>query len=494
MRSVTRLITSAVSLAGFTALGCQRATTEPLPPGSHVGYYVTTAGSPAGTGATDSPWDLATALDGGPGGNSILPGDTVWIRDGHYVGTFGTTLDGSTGNYITFRAYPGERATIDGQLRASSGASFVTFWGLEVMQSNPKHASLGGYPTVLIEGADVRLINLIVHDAGTQGISSYNPAPNNFIYGSIIYNNGNEENLDHGIYIHESNKRIEDCILFNNMANGLHGYETNPQANLYLKRNVSFNNGSISIQANPNPNNLLIRGVGGSVGAQVLDNMLYHSRMDDGDNMRIGDNANAANNHDVVVRGNYIAGGKVGLLIEQWESVTAQDNVVLGSGSDFMVRLKGAGSISTAWSGNTWHRDSTASAWGFSGTTYTYHNWKTASGLGGSDQIVALPTTPKVFVLPNAFEPGRATIVVYNWPHQASVDVSLAGVLQSRDQYVLRNVQNFFGTPVATGTYSGTLPVSMAGVNPPALIGRTLGTPTKTGPEFDVFVVQRVTP
>ena len=121
MISCKRFFGIAVLIAVFVT-ACKE-TTEPLVPGSHVGYYVTTGGSPTGTGGTDDPWDLETALDGGPGGDSLQPGDTVWIRQGTYAGNFATSLEGSPGNYITFRAYPGERATIDGQLKASDGGA-----------------------------------------------------------------------------------------------------------------------------------------------------------------------------------------------------------------------------------------------------------------------------------------------------------------------------------------------------------------------------------
>ena len=104
-----------------------------LPPGTHYGYYVTVNGAPGGTGADSAPWDLATALAGADG--VIAPGDTVWIRQGTYRGRFETALAGAANAPIIFRGYPGERATIDGSLDARG--SYLTFWGIEIMQSNP---------------------------------------------------------------------------------------------------------------------------------------------------------------------------------------------------------------------------------------------------------------------------------------------------------------------------------------------------------------------
>src|SRR6266487_5985905 len=96
--------------------------------------------------------------------------------------------------------------------------------------------------------------------------------------------------------------------------------------------------------------------------------------------------------------------------------------------------------------------------------------------------------------LPNRFEPGRATIVVYNWPLLAAVAVNLSGVLQIGDRYELRNVQDYFGAPLLSGTFGGTLSVPMTGVAPPAIIGGSPNPPQQTGPAFDVFIVQKVTP
>lgn len=50
------------------------------PTGTRVGYYVTAGGTSSGTGTTDRPWDLQTALDGA--GGKVHPGDTVWLRGG----------------------------------------------------------------------------------------------------------------------------------------------------------------------------------------------------------------------------------------------------------------------------------------------------------------------------------------------------------------------------------------------------------------------------
>jgi len=58
------------------------------------------------------------------------------------------------------------------------------------------------------------------------------------------------------------------------------------------------------------------------------------------------------------------------------------------------------------------------------------------------------------------------------------------------DVYEIRNVQDFFGAAVATGTYGGgPVDVPMSGVTPVPPIGGSPTPPPQTGPDFGVFVV-----
>ena len=95
-----------------------------------------------------------------------------------------------------------------------------------------------------------------------------------------------------------------------------------------------------------------------------------------------------------------------------------------------------------------------------------------------------------MFVRPNRYEPGRANIIVYNWDNSASVNVDLSTVLTAGQSYTIVNAQNFFGSPVTSGTYNGgTIGIPMAGISAPTPIGRGRAGPV-TGPTFQVFVVR----
>src|SRR5467141_1042740 len=162
-------------------------------PQPHV-YYVapSPAGGPGGTGTQSRPWDLATALAGA--GGRIEPGDTIWLGGGRYRGTFRTQLRGASNRPIVFRQARGARATIDGELFAQG--SDLVFWGFEIMQSNPTTYGLQAQTN---RG---RFINLIIHDAGSMGVSFWTPGEDAELYGCIVYHNGTHENLDHGVYVH----------------------------------------------------------------------------------------------------------------------------------------------------------------------------------------------------------------------------------------------------------------------------------------------------
>jgi hypothetical protein len=343
-----------------------------------------------------------------------------------------------------------------------------------------------------------RFINLVVHDAGTQGVSFWTPAVDAELYGCIIYNNGSHENLDHGVYVHneDGTKLIADNVFFDNLARGIQVYASrnNPYIrNVRVEGNVSFNNGTISPVVGGREN-LIFNAPVPTSGMVAIGNMLYFSGPE-GINLRTGKYA-PQNNLDIVLRDNYAAGGKIGLeMDEPWRQATVTGNTFIGSRD--VVQVGGANLAGHyQWSNNTWVRDDDARAWRYEDKPYTWKAWQRASGLGTSDRVEAEPPREtKVFVRPNRYEPGRANLVVYNWARQDTVSVDVSAVLRSGDHYEVRNVQALFGSPVASGVYQGkAVGIPMTGVAPPAPIGRVLRQPPRTGPAFDVFILTRVSP
>ncbi len=98
------------------------------------------------------------------------------------------------------------------------------------------------------------------------------------------------------------------------------------------------------------------------------------------------------------------------------------------------------------------------------------------------------PTGTFVYVRPNAYEPGRANITVFNWDKKSTVAVDVSAAMAVGQAYEVRNAQDFFGAPVLQGTYAGgSITLPMTGLTVAAPIGGTA--PPPTGPEFNAFVL-----
>ena len=476
-------------------------------PGTIVvaGWFASPSGSSGGDGSR-TPWDLQTALSGGHG--QVLPGDTIWLRGGTYTGAFTASLVGTSAAPIVVRQYPGERATIDGGASTletlTVDGQWALYWGFEVMQSGTARSCdscLGLRPTGIFvrNAANVKLINLVVHDVG-HGTFTKNTAHNIEIYGWIVYNGGSESltrSDGHGLYLKNDGigwKIARDNVVFDQFGFGILAFTdptTGAEKNLVLDGNVAFNNGTVSNFANPNLQ------VGGNNNLAdndtVTANMLYFSPGASGDvNARLGFAAWV--NGTLSAHDNYMVGGGDVLDVGYWQSPIVSSNTLVGSGA--MVNVHDTSTVGWQWGGNQYWRDPTLIEWTYRSTNYTFAGWQAATGLGATDHATpGQPAQPQVFVRPNLYEPGRAHVVVYNWSGQTSVLVNVSNVVRGGNHYEVRNVQDVFGSPVVSGIYGGgSVAIPMTGVTPPPPIGGSPKPPIKTAPSFDVFLVTSSAP
>jgi parallel beta-helix repeat protein len=381
------------------------------------GHYVAPNGSSSNDGSLSRPWDLRSALSGS---KSIAAGSTIWVRGGTYrTGEVTARLSGAI-----VRAYPGERAAIDGNLYIA-GAN-TTYWGLEIYQSSPVSTSKMG---VNVRAPGTRLINNVIHDAGMSGVGFWMEAPNSQAVGNIVYNNGTHGNLDHGFYVQNSSgtKLLRDNLVFDNSAYGFHLYVSSSQYDRYvtLDGNVAWNNGTIAS-----------------------------------------------------ARPDFFAGGS-----------TSESGIVVKN--NFSFRSDGAQTADLGWSYGAIHKDLTLTNNYMVGSLHVAR-WTTVVK-SGNTVLTSRPTSgTKVVVRPNPYESGRANVIVYNWGRQGSVTVNPGAVLKSGERYEIRNVQNYYGSPVLSGTYGGgALTLPMQAISPPKPLGRSTATPPTTGPVFNAYVLLR---
>jgi hypothetical protein len=502
-------------------------------------------------GTQEDPWYLDMALRHPP---QVRPGDTIWVRGGTYHGAFLSRIKGTAEKPIIVRAWPGERVILDGTFEttltqdlpagtaysgnfdvadasglpiggnrniaiydpdrrdetferfriatrtetrvwASRAASctdpekcfhragsivkpgtgsflqadgaYTWFWGLEIMASQPTHVIGEGHNPPWPEQSDgildqcdgCKFINLIVHDSGSNGIFSGAPGKGTEIYGSLVFYNGIDQLTarphGHGVYAQNlrdgRTKSLIDNFFFRSFYHGNQIYGTGAAFldNFVVEGNTYFN------AAEPGKARSVTQFIIGDAGVfnghVFRDNMVYGAGVD------IGYGGKAASPECIspVITGNYIATptpGAPALKVTCLNPVIS-GNTVLGRPVDF-----------------------------------------TRQSFPDNEFFSGPPGGLKIFVRPNKYEPGRANIIVFNWNNEetASVDVSGSG-LEVGQWYEVRDVQDFWGAPVATGIYQGEpirIPLTNTQVAQPigAITSETI---QHTPREFNAFVLLR---
>ncbi len=463
----------------------RRVPSADLAAGSAPQFYASPTGSPLGDGSFANPWDLQTALSQPA---VVTPGSTIWLRGGTYTNAadprgFASTLMGTTDGPIVVRQYPGEHATVTNTLLVRG--AYTWFWGFEV--TNP--AQVGPFHGVNARGPGTKLINLVVHDATDDGIFIGPEATGAEVNGSIAYNNGRTDNLDHGIYCQSltGTLLLKDNIVFDNWASGFHCFANNGPyiQNIDLEGNVAFNN---YVWGVPWDTDILVGGVVPASGITVNENYTYRTTNSNTQTANIG--SNVVTNEDLVCTNNYFVGGW--WQMGAWTTATVTGNTLYNFTTGGMVWTLATGS-DQRWSDNTFFGDPTAVAWrDDSNDVTTFDGWRTQTGFTDPGTYAgSAPTGVKTVVRPNQYEAGRANIIVYNWAQQSTVSVDVSRILSMGDRYVVQNAEDFYGPPIASGTYTGrSLQLPMVSITPPSPVGIAATQPAPvTGPTFNVFVL-----
>jgi parallel beta-helix repeat protein len=156
---------------------------------SGAAYYVAPNGSDSNPGTESLPWrTVQKAAD------SLVAGETVFIRAGTYEEQVIPQNSGSAGNTITYTAYPGETVTIDGKnvalpayesgLFTVEDTNYIKISGLRMINAGPNDNNAGIY----VDNAHHIIIeNNQTFNTTSSGIGVWN--------GSNIIIDGNEVEL-----------------------------------------------------------------------------------------------------------------------------------------------------------------------------------------------------------------------------------------------------------------------------------------------------------
>jgi hypothetical protein len=467
-------------------------------------FHASPGGTPQGNGSEAKPWDLATAL---AATETVKPGDTVWLHGGTYRGGFASRLSGKAGAPIVVRGRPGQRATIDTHPRDERDNGLLVIFGadtvyrdFEVTCSHPQRETkiAGSWPadirrgSVDIRGDRIAVVNLVVHDCA-NGFGFWSEGEGGEISGCLIYNNGwqgPDRGHGHGIYAQNARgiKKIKDNIVFHQFGYGIHSYGSAKAAvkDFEIDGNIVFENGCLA--RGDDRAGILLGGESPAEGLVARDNVVVRG------GMRFG-YPWGTTNIDLVCTGNYCES----LVVRDFLKGKVTGNTVVAHSN--AVQLEGAASLLK--DGLTWDENDyyiTDGRWGECAVVensksrgLSFEEWRKATGFDSKSTLQrGQPQKLRVVVRPNAYEPGRAHVAVLNPEGLPEVGVDLSAVLKRGEAYRIVSAKDFFGEPVASGTYeNGPVSIPLKPVQPPKPVGMPSATLPITEPGFAAFVVLR---
>lgn len=402
--------------------------------------HVKVSGGASSGAALDSATAWTLAWSTSASNTTLQAGDTVWIHAGTYTGA-DFDKSGTSANPIIYRNYQNQLVRLSESSSTSVTAyvngSYIRIWGLE-FTNTATTISGEGSNCIEMQGVGSKLINCVVYNAATTGIHS---SPGGSIgrvdgpfeiYGCIVYLNGrktageNPGSFGYGMYLQhdpgDNWKTASNNLVFNNYGKWqihMYGGAGAPDSILLDHNFMSNTAWWAAITA------------GGedvkSKDVHLDTNYFYGVENPDGLAGTIFQEYGSAMTNPKY-RGNYFYGGEMAL-----------NNATTGR----------------VYTGNTYYGVFPKICTNWSSQTFTNFDTSSVSGQGNRWFISSAPTGTQVFVLPNKYEPGRANIVIYNWGQASSVSVDLSSVLAVGSPYTIRDVQNYHGTPLMTGTYAG---------------------------------------
>lgn len=322
-----------------------------LPPAGSI-YYVAPTGDDAYPGTETQPWRTIQRA-----ANTLVAGDTVFIKAGTYREQVVPQNSGSAGQQITYAAYPGQFVVIDGSgiavpdysgLFDLAGRSYIRVSGLSVVNSNQAGILADGTSHIIIEknttsntgssgigvwgstdivvdgnqvelacyrrtqecltvaGTDTFEIRKNqVFDCRKEGISAKDGSANGKIYQNYVHD------TDHvGIYVDAWDKHTYNIEVFQNIVHAISqkdGFTLASEQgglleNIKVYNNIAYNNGFYGLGISaccPGPASHPIRHI------QIINNTLYNNGLSGwGGGIAVADNPDV---QDVVIRNNIVS-------------------------------------------------------------------------------------------------------------------------------------------------------------------------------------------
>ncbi|HEX3102232.1 MAG TPA: hypothetical protein VHQ01_10585, partial [Pyrinomonadaceae bacterium] len=314
-------------------------------------------------------------------------------------------------------------------------------------------------------------INLIVHD-NLNGFFIGSGSSNSLFYGCLSYNNGMYgDPSGHGYYLENSAgySRVYESMALNNFNLGVQAYGVSgPYVGGDFQGSVFAGSGSPVGQYHYN----MIYGPDSvqSPTATVNACHFYHAAGGPSYSISFGYGAGITTG---VFTNNYIVGAGSQLMIGRLANATITGNKFYTALSGFKQTVVLPGGTAYNWNNNSYYG---TGSFGIGGNMVGFAVWKAATGYdaAGTDTASALPDT--VIVRPNAYQAGRANIIIYAGSRAASINVNLStSGLVNGQAYTIKNAYNYLGANVATGVYNAAAPTISVPLNSSAT---AVATPT----------------
>ena len=201
-------------------------------------YFIAPAGSDQGAGTLTSPWKTIKH-----GSSKLTPGQTLCARGGTYYGQAGLIWksSGTASQPVTFRNYPGERATFDGQWGDTGTAGdFLVF-------SNNSHIVVDG---ITIQRYADKYGNGAIDLHHGQG-----PVDNITIQQTTFADNGSHGNQDHHIYMAAgaTNITIRNNLFLRGAGSAIQAYHSPASSGIKIYNNVMIGGKLKCHQSKNNP-------------------------------------------------------------------------------------------------------------------------------------------------------------------------------------------------------------------------------------------------